>query len=123
MNTLLTVFILATLAHRFERFLRFIYLFIYSIAGFTQYPFVIGVVGFCKFFLLHEKACSFSSAVVYVQIRTNRTVKYQAKVFWQPFCEEMELDFKISLLSLMHKSSEENFLSMCDSLVSGDMDK
>ena len=45
---------------------------------FTQYPFF-----FCcfTFLLLREKVCAFSSAFLYVHIRSNQTVTYWTKLF------------------------------------------
>ena len=65
---------------------------------------------FRSFLLLHEKVCAFSSAFLYVHIRTNQTVTYWTKVFRKKnFCKGVQLYFKISLLSFIYKIFEQNF--------------
>ena len=60
--------------------------------------------------LIREKVCDFSSAFLYVHIRTNQTVTYWTKVFRKKFfCQGVQLYFEISLLSFIHKIFEQNF--------------
>ena len=63
----------------------------------------------CPFFLLHEKVCSFSSAFLYVHIRTNQTVIHWVKVSGKKekkfFCKRVKPYYEISFSSFTHKIS------------------
>ena len=52
--------------------------------------------------------CPFSSAFLYVHIRTNQTVAYWTKVVRKKFLQRVH-DFEISILSFIHKIFEQNF--------------
>ena len=64
---------------------------------FPQYPFL----------LFREKVYAFSSAFLYVHIRTNQTVTYQTKVFPKKiFCKGVQLYFEILILLFIQKIFE-----------------
>ena len=57
-------------------------------------------VHFFTFLLLCEQVCPFSSAFLYVHIRTNQTVMYWTKVFQKSFLQRgTKPYFEMSLLS------------------------
>ena len=66
-------------------------------------------VCFITFLLFREKVCDFSSAFLYVYIRTNQTVTYWTKVFQKNFCKGVQPYFEISFLSFIQKGLEQNF--------------
>ena len=91
--------------------------------GFSQYPFFVRFLSvFFAFLLLREKVCNFSSAVnmsISALTRQSHTRQKFSEIF---FCKGVQLYFEISLLSFIHKIFEQNFLSICYSLLSADMD-
>ena len=77
-----------------------------SIGGFTQYPF------FVRFFtslLLREQVCPFSSAFLYVHIRTNQTDSTGQKFSEKKFLQRgTSLYWNIALI-FIHKIFDQNF--------------
>ena len=47
---------------------------------------------FCSLFLLHEKVCAFSSALLHAHTRTNHTFPYNKKVFRTIFLTNIFID-------------------------------
>ena len=83
--------------------------------GYTQYPFLFV---FFTFLLLREKVCDFSSAFLYVHIRTNQTVTYWTKVFRKHFFVKTYS----SVLKYRSYRSYTKFLFIYNNLLSADMD-
>ena len=73
---------------------------------------------FFTFLLLLDKVCAFSSAFLYVHIRTNQTVTYWTKVFRKKFF----VKWYSSISKYRSYRSYTKFLSIYDSLLSADMD-
>ena len=81
-----------------------------------------GFVRFFTFLLLDKKVCAFSSAFLYVHIRTNQTVTYWTKVFQKiVFVKGYSSILKYRFYRSYGKFSTK-LLSLCNSVLSADMD-
>ena len=85
---------------------------------FTQYPFL---SVFFTFLLLREQICPFSSAILYVHIRTNQTVTYWTKVVQKLFLPSVTALFRNIALIVHTQNFGTKFLSIYNSLLSVDM--